>query len=510
MSNLVYYDVTRLVHRGKFSTPTGIDRVDINYIHYFLNHDNFTVYLLFQNNSVFYCLDSKVFFEELYKKWILSESSDFDFQSYLGRCLKLKRNAKVEKIGNHSITPPSCIDNSLLKVAMNNINARSIYINTSHHGIGNCEAYQFFKVVCRAKIVFYLHDIIPIDWPEYVREGDDLNHVKRVKAISECADLVLVNSEYTKSRFKEFIENNRWRVPEVSTMTIGVEEGFFDKIKKENIKNPYAGEKYFVYVSTIEPRKNHLLLLYIWRDLILHKKTKKMPKLILVGKRGWKNENVVDILDKSIVLKNSVVELNNISDDLLISIMEGATAVLYPSFDEGWGMPIVEAIAMNVPVICSDIRAHRESGQGLVKYINPIDSKRWEEEIEAACTDNKYKEKAIAKYEEYEFPTWSAHFNKLENLLTKLVNTGRSEPNSCRLDLISNLCKPKLETGQPQKQRDESLNWADKLINRVFAKNLTDRKKRLLRKFVRDPVSFFCDSKISLFNAFGKFLKSLE
>lgn len=71
--------------------------------------------------------------------------------------------------------------------------------------------------------------------------------------------------------------------------------------------------------------------------------------------------------------------------------------MLFPSFVEGWGMPLVEALAMKIPVICSDIEAFRESGQMLAKYISPIDAKCWQNEIIKISNNSDYRNGLIKK-----------------------------------------------------------------------------------------------------------------
>jgi hypothetical protein len=65
----------------------------------------------------------------------------------------------------------------------------------------------------------------------------------------------------------------------------------------------------------------------------------------------------------------------------MVDQIKSSKATLSPSFGEGWGLPIVESLAMGVPVICSDIAVHQECGQGLATYIHPLDGLGWYKEI---------------------------------------------------------------------------------------------------------------------------------
>ena len=83
---------------------------------------------------------------------------------------------------------------------------------------------------------------------------------------------------------------------------------------------------------------------------------------MVVGHRGWENENVIDVLDRSRGLAPFLVEASGLSDAGLASLIRGATAVVAPSSVEGFGLPVAEALSLGVPVIASDIAAHREVG----------------------------------------------------------------------------------------------------------------------------------------------------
>ena len=144
---------------------------------------------------------------------------------------------------------------------------------------------------------------------------------------------------------------------------------------------PFAeadGRPYFVCLGTIEPRKNHLLLLNLWRHLAQTLEAGSVPRLIVIGRRGWENEQVVDMLERCPALKGHVEELNGCSDARMASLLRGARALLMPSFAEGYGMPVAEALSVGTPVICSDLPALREAGGEAPDYLSPLDGPGWQ------------------------------------------------------------------------------------------------------------------------------------
>ncbi|HBB6341051.1 TPA: glycosyltransferase, partial [Escherichia coli] len=224
-----------------------------------------------------------------------------------------------------------------------------------------------------------------------------------------------------KNRFLSFCDKKQYRHPPVHISYIGVEDSFVRLLQKSNTSETgiKISKNYFVTVSTIEPRKNHLMLLQIWREMIEHK-VENIPQLIILGKRGWNVDNVLDFLERSPSLKSYVIELSGVSDKQLVDILRNAKGMLFPSFVEGWGMPLVEALAMKIPVICSDIEAFRESGQMLAKYISPIDAKCWQNEIIKISNNSDYRNGLIKKIDSFKLPTWDECFRKLDEFISQI------------------------------------------------------------------------------------------
>src|SRR4029079_9804715 len=133
---------------------------------------------------------------------------------------------------------------------------------------------------------------------------------------------------------------------------------------------------YFVYLSTIEARKNHLLLLNLWRRLG-GEFGDRAPRLVLVGQRGWETENVIDMLDRCPALRGLVIEHNALPDAAMVPLLKGARAMLLPSFAEGFGFPVVEALQLGIPALCSDIAALRETGGAVPEFLDPLDGPGW-------------------------------------------------------------------------------------------------------------------------------------
>jgi Glycosyltransferase len=135
---------------------------------------------------------------------------------------------------------------------------------------------------------------------------------------------------------------------------------------------------YCVVLGTIEPRKNHLLLLHIWREFAAEPAP---PTLVIVGRRGWENEMVVDILDRCAAIAPIVREFGDLADAEAQALLAGARALLLPSFAEGLGLPLLEAGAAGTPCIVSDLPAFREVAPAGARFLSPIDGPGWKQAI---------------------------------------------------------------------------------------------------------------------------------
>jgi glycosyltransferase involved in cell wall biosynthesis len=174
-----------------------------------------------------------------------------------------------------------------------------------------------------------------------------------------------------------------------------------------------------VTVGTIEARKNHLLLLRVWRRLIAEMGS-EAPILAIVGRRGWEAEQAFALLDNPVDLGGHVFELRDVGDAPLASLIAGARALLMPSFAEGFGLPVVEALQIGTPVIASDLPVYREIVGSIPTYVDPRFDASWERVIRNFLTDDPERMRQKRALQGYKAPDWKSHFAHLETWLTVL------------------------------------------------------------------------------------------
>jgi glycosyltransferase involved in cell wall biosynthesis len=176
---------------------------------------------------------------------------------------------------------------------------------------------------------------------------------------------------------------------------------------------------YFVALGTIEGRKNHLLLLKIW-DSLATSMGNDAPILVIIGQRGWEAQAAIAILDQPGRLQDHVYELRHCTDHELANWLSGARALLMPSFAEGFGLPVTEAMQLRIPVIASDLPVYREIAGEIPTYLDPRDAVGWEHVIKDFMGDSAERARQLSRLQHYRAPDWRTHFATVEAWLRRL------------------------------------------------------------------------------------------
>jgi glycosyltransferase involved in cell wall biosynthesis len=173
-----------------------------------------------------------------------------------------------------------------------------------------------------------------------------------------------------------------------SNSTISDCKKYYPNITEKNIKKIKIGDivqnygdissenennEYILFVSTIQPRKNHAILLWVWRKLLSHY-GEKCPALLLVGKLGYGVDDFLYAINNNENLKKKIIIKGQVNDAILNSLYNGCMFTIYPSLYEGWGLPIAESFARGKLCLASSNSSMIEIGGDLVEYIDPFDS----------------------------------------------------------------------------------------------------------------------------------------
>lgn len=390
-------DISRLLWRSRRKVPTGIDRVELEYARHYIatapERLDFVATTLLGRTRLLPRKLSHDFVAALDGLW----RGDLSEARRARRLAALLRLALL--FGSSRLTPGSV----------------AIYLHVSHHHLDRPKTIARFKEDVGVKFVCMIHDLIPIEWPEYARPKHDRRHIRRMTTVATLADGIIVNSAATGRSFQPFLDRAGRRIP-VATALLGVVPGGTTSAEADTAAPPY-----FVMIGTIEPRKNHMMLLALWRQLA-QDLGDAAPRLILIGQRGWENENIVDLLDRSPAIRRSVSEYNSLADDEMTRLLSGARALLMPSFAEGYGLPVAEALAAGIPVICTPLAALREIGGDVPDYREALDGVGWRQTIlDYMAPDSPQRAAQLARLQHWRAPSWPEHFAKVDALIAELA-----------------------------------------------------------------------------------------
>ncbi|TZG27957.1 glycosyltransferase family 4 protein [Sphingomonas montanisoli] len=398
----IVLDLSRLMSRMLHVMPTGVDRVEMAYARALIEHHPGPLHFAAINPfGIYGRLDAGAvskFLNETEHRWGRSGNPGW---------LRLRTSAlkHLWQLRPRRTRPVAS-------------GMRRVFVQSSPAHLQKPEAFEAKLKRERAPLICLIHDLIPIEFPEYARPGGAEAHRLRMQTVAENAAVVLANSKATAQSFKHFLTGST-HAPRIEVAHLGTDQRLIDRTP--NADWPQSPSKpYFVIVGTIEPRKNHLLLLHVWRKIV-ETMGPAAPSLIVIGRRGWENENIVDLLERCEPLRDHVYEYASLSDETMHMILRGARALLLPSFAEGFGMPVTEAMAIGIPVICSDLPALREASDNLAEFIDPIDGLSWMNMIlDYAQSGSELREAQCKRIAEWSPPTWRAHTTTLLELVKEV------------------------------------------------------------------------------------------
>ena len=397
---MILFDLSRLISRAGRETPTGIDRVELAYAEHLLAADIPLSLTILTPSGRFGRLPRAA--AEDYVRTIAAAWRHNPSPLQLRRAKWLARRLRIEALLRGE---------RLLQACAHPEASQPVYLLVSHHHLEKRRAIARLMRRVGASFVCLIHDLIPAEFPEYALPGQGERHARRIEAAAALADGVIVNSSVTRQHFEPYL-GHAGRAPPVVVAPFGVDFRRPPTARPRTVKPPY-----FVCIGTIEARKNHLLLLNLWRQLV-GEFGEAAPRLVLVGQRGWETESAIDMLERCPALRGVVLERAALPDADVTTLLAGAQALLLPSFAEGFGFPLIEALVLGVPVLCSDLPALRENGGAVPEYFDQLDGLGWRTAIvDYSHPGSPRRAAQLHRLGSWTPPNWEDHFAAAEALI---------------------------------------------------------------------------------------------
>lgn len=220
-----------------------------------------------------------------------------------------------------------------------------------------------------AKSVVTIHDMTFFSHPQYHTKFKRFYFKKMIPLTAKKAAVIIADSENTKKDICKYLDADKQKI---AVIHLGVGKDFkkidAGKAKKFISRKYGIKNKFILFVGMIEPRKNLQRLV----DAFLQLKEHEL-KLVIVGKKGWQMDEFFKMI-KELKLEDSIIFPGYVPDDDLVKFYNAAEVFVYPSMYEGFGIPVLEALACGCPVITSNTSSMPEITGPAAVLINPADT----------------------------------------------------------------------------------------------------------------------------------------
>ena len=281
------------------------------------------------------------------------------------------------------------------------------------------------------KIAVYIYDIIPVIMPQYCHQNTVMHFLEYIGAVLQYADCIITSTQTTGIAIEKLEDElgtkhvpsfvswlgsdfERHNVNEKAKEKTGTNSGEETPDIAPDVIDALCEGKYILCVGTIEPRKNHALLLDAFEERLFDEGL----SLVFVGRSGWNIEPFIRRMKGSRYMGSQLFWLEGISDDMLSWLYAHSFLTVSASFEEGFGLPIIEALEYDAPILVSDIPVFREVGGDFCTYFDPHDEKNFIAKVHDAIQDRR---NIAAQRERYHPVTWHEATEKLAAALESLA-----------------------------------------------------------------------------------------
>lgn len=291
----------------------------------------------------------------------------------------------------------------------------SIYLDVGHFGLTFPGAMRWLKDRPDVIPVFMIHDAIPLEFPHLVAEDTVRAHARLMDIAARHAQRLIVPTHAAGEEIARALRARGAAPIPINAIPLPIDDLFSPGV------SPHAqlcAHPYFVITGAIEPRKNHDVLLQVWRRLV-GEMGEDAPFLVIAGSPGHAAEKTLTAVLEEPALRRRIVFAQGLSSPALAQVMAGARALLMPSLAEGFGLPPAEALALGTPAVLSDIPAHREAVGQHGCFLPATDVDAWHNSVKALIPQEGAAQ-ARAQAASYTPRRWADYFGAVTETLHQL------------------------------------------------------------------------------------------
>lgn len=233
------------------------------------------------------------------------------------------------------------------------------------------------------KVISVVYDVIAVDLPWATPGTPDIYHRFFVE-MGHLAHAIVTISAYTAARYRAVIAGPNDLAPRLSSCLLPV--GLAEDLAPLPVP-ALEGRRFILYVSTIEARKNHRLLIDLWERLREELPSAALPDLVFVGQWGWGTADDRNRLERNWRLRPHLRVLNRVGDAELAWLYRSAMFTVFPSHAEGFGLGAAESLAFGTPCVIGTCPALVEATEGLMPALDPLDFPAWHAMVSRLVTD---------------------------------------------------------------------------------------------------------------------------
>lgn len=350
-------------------------------------------------------------------------------------------------------------------------------------------------------LVPYIYDVLPVTHPEFWG-GENPCFIAYLSACLKFADMIITSANTTVEILNSFTKKLVLPCKNIKISWLGSDfstnKGTSTESVDENAAKAASSAPYILTVGTMEPRKNHKLLIDAY-----DKGLKNLGiNLVIAGRRGWGVDDVLKRIDTHPQNGNGLYFFERKNDATISYLYQHAFAVAFPTFDEGFGLPVVEALQKGSVVLTSDVPVMREVGGENCAYFSPKSPESFVQLVKKIKEDSSAYESLKNRAANYVPENWDSVVYKMKTFMLSAkkenVDKSKNVELSAVIEAFTNLSKENLEQNATKEfhmeqleeaLRQINLNWNLQLNAPVQGFGMKNFIKRFVRKLVRSAFS---------------------